>query len=450
LTVTAVTLLSIEVTPVNPTIALGTKQQFIAMGTYDDASTQNLTSYVTWSTPLLTTPVASISNAADGSNGLATSLTVGGPIEIKATVPHTLPVISGTAHLTVTAATLVSIAVTPVSATIALGTTQQFIATGTYTDATTQVLTTSVNWTTPSMTFPVASISNAEGSKGLATSLAVGGPIRIHVIDPTTLKFGNAQLTVIAAPTPEDILAPFAIASYGGMTNAGATKINGDVVLDPKDTCNDSAVGAANDFGSICNTGANKVTNNAGDKVITPTYPDTTTAHAVMAALLTKWNSISPANLPGATVLGCGTIGTAGGAGAGIGCSDNSTLPPGTYISATGSTIGVTGTLTLDGTAADVWVFQANSALTTAVDSKIILTGGAKASNVWWFVGSSATLNGGTIFQGSVLASASISMGTGATSCGRLLAGAEGSGAFTFLGNTVSKPGHTNAPGVCQ
>jgi hypothetical protein len=65
-------------------------------------------------------------------------------------------------------------------------------------------------------------------------------------------------------------------------------------------------------------------------------------------------------------------------------------------------------------------------------------------------VGSSATLNGGTIFQGSVLASASISMGTGATSCGRLLAGAEGSGAFTFLGNTVSKPGHTNAPGVCQ
>jgi hypothetical protein len=300
------------------------------------------------------------------------------------------------------------------------------------------------------MTTPVASISNAEGSKGLATSLAVGGPIRIHVIDPTTLKFGNAQLTVIAAPTPEDILAPFAIASYGGMTNAGATKINGDVVLDPKDTCNDSAVGAANDFGSICNTGANKVTNNAGDKVITPTYPDTTTAHAVMAALLTKWNSISPANLPGATVLGCGTIGTAGGAGAGIGCSDNSTLPPGTYISATGSTIGVTGTLTLDGTAADVWVFQANSALTTAVDSKIILTGGAKASNVWWFVGSSATLNGGTIFQGSVLASASISMGTGATSCGRLLAGAEGSGAFTFLGNTVSKPGHTNAPGVCQ
>jgi hypothetical protein len=85
-----------------------------------------------------------------------------------------------------------------------------------------------------------------------------------------------------------------------------------------------------------------------------------------------------------------------------------------------------------------------------AVSSRIILTGGAKASNVWWFVGSSATLNGSSIFQGNVLASASISMGTGATSCGRLLSGADGAGAFTFLGNTVSVPGHPNAPAGCE
>jgi hypothetical protein len=169
-----------------------------------------------------------------------------------------------------------------------------------------------------------------------------------------------------------------------------------------------------------------------------------------MAALLVKWNNISPAGKPGATVLGCGTIGNAGGAGAGIGCAGNSTLPPGTYISATNSTIGVTGDLTLSGSATDVWVFQAPSALTMAVSSRIILTGGAKASNVWWFVGSSATLNGSSIFQGNVLASASISMGTGATSCGRLLSGADGAGAFTFLGNTVSVPGHPNAPAGCE
>jgi energy-converting hydrogenase Eha subunit B len=65
-------------------------------------------------------------------------------------------------------------------------------------------------------------------------------------------------------------------------------------------------------------------------------------------------------------------------------------------------------------------------------------------------VGSSATLNAGTTFQGNILASASISMGTLTTSCGRLLAGATGAGAFTFLSNTVSVPGHPNAPPICQ
>lgn len=259
------------------------------------------------------------------------------------------------------------------------------------------------------------------------------------------------------------ILAPFGIASAGGMTNTGVTKINGDVVLDPNQNCQGTGVAAAvgntNDFGISCNAaaGANQVFNNPGDKVITQiwngTSADTTTADAVRAALLAKWNSISPASLPGATVLGCGTIGDGGDAGSLIGCNLNATLPPGVYISSTGSTIGVAGTLTLNGGPNDVWVFQAPSAaLTTATNSIIKLTGGAKASNVWWFVGSSATLNGGTVFQGNVLASASISLGTLTTSCGRLLAGAEGAGAFTFLSNTVSVPGNVNAPAVplCQ
>ncbi|MDO8282578.1 MAG: Ig-like domain-containing protein [Thermodesulfovibrionia bacterium] len=256
--------------------------------------------------------------------------------------------------------------------------------------------------------------------------------------------------TTCSPPVTLGILDPFAIASAGGITNTGATKINGDVVLDPLGTCNAVAVGTGNDFG-LC--GGTPPTHNAGELVITQTHPDTTTADAVMAALLAKWNSLTKANLPGATVLGCGVIGTAGGGGAGIGCAGNSTLPPGVYISATDSSIGVSGTLTLDalGDPDAVWVFQApSSTVTTAVSSTISLTGGAKASNVWWQVGSSATLNSGTTFQGNILASASISMGTGATSCGRLLSGASGAGAFTFLANTVSVPGHISAPGICD
>jgi hypothetical protein len=265
----------------------------------------------------------------------------------------------------------------------------------------------------------------------------------------------TAGATICVAPIDPGILSPFGIGSYGGITNTGATKINGNTVLDPDDQCNTVAVGSTNNFG-LC--GGAPPTNNSGDTVITQTYPDTTTADAVMVVLLAKWNGITMAGLPGGILLGCGTIGTGGGAGLGIGCAGNATLPPGIYISHTSSTIDITGDLTLDGQgdANAVFVFQVPSAALTATPGsilshpRILLINGAKASNVWWEVGSSATLGSYSEFQGNILASASISMGTGATSCGRLLAGAEGSGAFTFLANTVSVPGHPNAPTGCD
>ena len=442
LTVTNAVLNSIVVTPINPSIANGRTKQFIATGTYSDSTTQIITSLVTWSSSSL--PVATISNAA-GSNGLATAVAVG-LTTITAIDPATS--VTGNTTLTVTNAVLNSIAVTPANPSIAVGATQQFVATGTFSSGPTQDLTSSVTWS--STNGSVATISNAPGSNGLATAVAAGSTT-IMAIDPITSVTGTTTLTVTAVVVPYDLgtLSPFAIAAYGGLTNSGATKINGNVVLDPLATCNAVDVGAGDNFG-LC--GGTPPTNNAGDLVITQTHPDTTTADAVMVVLLAKWNGISPAGMPGATVLGCGTIGTGGGAGAGIGCASNATLPPGVYISASNSTINVTGDLTLDGGGNPnaLFVFQAPSALTTAVSSRIILTNGTKASNVFWFVGSSASLLTGTEFNGNILASASISMGTGATSCGRLLAGAEGSGSFTFLGNTVSVPGNPNAPAGCQ
>jgi hypothetical protein len=253
------------------------------------------------------------------------------------------------------------------------------------------------------------------------------------------------------APVNPGLLDPFAMASYAGITDTGATKVNGNVVIDTGLTCSGTggpmAVGSGNDFGDSCNAGANIITNNAGDLVITQVYPDTTTADAVMVELLAKWNSISPAGTAPAvpTDLTCPTIGTLGGAP----CVDF-TYPPGVYLAASGTSIGITGTLTLDaGDNPDaVWIFQAGSTLDLNVSSSILLTGGAKASNVWWYVGSSATLYTDSVFQGNILASASITMQNGATSCGRLLAGAEGGGAFTFDTNIVSVPGNPNAPAV--
>jgi hypothetical protein len=165
LTVTAATLVSIQVNPPNPSIAKGLTQQFAAIGTYTDGSTQDLTGAVTWASG--TGSVATISNVS-GSYGLATAAGAGST-NITASLNS---VTSPAAALTVTAATLVSIQVTPASASIASGLTQQFTAIGTYTDNSTQDLTSAVTWASSSST--VASISNASGSNGLATSAGVG------------------------------------------------------------------------------------------------------------------------------------------------------------------------------------------------------------------------------------------------------------------------------------
>src|SRR5216684_2634258 len=160
LTVGPPILVSIAVTPASPSIAKGLTQSLTATGTYTDSSTQNITTSVNWTSS--NTSIATI-----GLNtGVASGVAAGGPVTITAKDPSTS--ISNTAQLTVTAATLVSIAVTPASPTITKGATQQFTATGTYTDSSTADITNSVTWN--SSNGAVASIS----SGGLATGLTTG------------------------------------------------------------------------------------------------------------------------------------------------------------------------------------------------------------------------------------------------------------------------------------
>jgi serine protease AprX len=98
------------------------------------------------------------------------------------------------------------------------------------------------------------------------------------------------------------------------------------------------------------------------------------------------------------------------------------TLPPGVYTAA--ASMALTGPLplTLDGPAGSVFIFQAGSTLITGSNSSVILTGGVQASNVFWQVGSSATLGTGTHFTGNILALTSITVTTGASIDGRALA----------------------------
>ena len=160
----AVTLTSITVTPVNPSIFSDAIQQFTATGTYSDSSTQNITTSVTWNSS--NTAVATISNTS-GSKGLASAV-AGGTTTITASSDS----ISGSTDLTVTAVTLTSIEVTPANPGIALGATQQFTATGTYSNSSVKNITTSATWSSDNTA--VATISNISGSRGLATSLAAG------------------------------------------------------------------------------------------------------------------------------------------------------------------------------------------------------------------------------------------------------------------------------------
>jgi len=113
------------------------------------------------------------------------------------------------------------------------------------------------------------------------------------------------------------------------------------------------------------------------------------------------------------------------------------TLAPGVHNGS--SSLEVTGVLTLDagGDPTAVWIIQAGSTLTLASGSQIVLAGGAQAQNVFWQVGSSATLGTDAYFVGSLLALTSITLNTGADVDGRMLAL---NGAVTFDNNALTVP----------
>lgn len=113
------------------------------------------------------------------------------------------------------------------------------------------------------------------------------------------------------------------------------------------------------------------------------------------------------------------------------------TLTPGLYKST--STLAISsGDLTFDakGNANAVFIIQIASSLTTSPGRKVILSGGALASNIFWQVGSSATFGTTSVFKGTVMAMQSITLNTGATLDGHALARI---GGVTMAGNTIVK-----------
>jgi trimeric autotransporter adhesin len=156
------TLLSIAVTPSATTFPAGSTEALKATGTYDNAATKNLTRPATWASS--NTSVVTVSTT-----GVVTAVGVGTATVSASTSASAPGLVTGSATFTVTAATLTSIAVTPATKKIPTGASQQFVATGTFSDGSTHVLGgASLSWSSSATSFATVSAT------GLVTGVAVG------------------------------------------------------------------------------------------------------------------------------------------------------------------------------------------------------------------------------------------------------------------------------------
>jgi len=216
-----------------------------------------------------------------------------------------------------------------------------------------------------------------------------------------------APPTTVSAAVPPTVLGTaqsFLVLGGAAVTNTGATTLTGGSLgVSPGTAISGFPPGIVVPPGAI----------HAADAVAAQAQSDATTAYSTLAGQA-RTATLTGQDLGGKTLL------------------------PGVYFFATSAQL--TGALTLDakGDASAVFVFQIGSTLTTASNASVLLINGASPCNVYWQVGSSATLGTGTRFVGNLLALTSIAVNTGTTVAGRALAL---NGATTLDTNTFSSGG---------
>ncbi len=229
------------------------------------------------------------------------------------------------------------------------------------------------------------------------------------VMCATTLSVGIFAAPSASAATPPVSLgtaANFAVLAGSTVTNTGPTTVNGDLGLSPGTSVTGFPPGTV--VGTV----------HAADSAASQAQTDLTAAYTDLAARVPT--ATIPVELGGTTET------------------------PGVYASPAG-TFGITGTVTLDakGDPNAVFIFKAASTLITASASNVNLINGAQAANVYWEVGSSATLGTFSILRGNILALASVTVTTGVTVDGRVLAR---TAAVTLDSDTITRPAAASGP----
>ncbi|MBB4634730.1 ice-binding family protein [Longimicrobium terrae] len=382
------TLATVTVTPNPATLDPGETQQFTATGR--DINGNVIAFTPTWS--------VQSGGGTISASGLFTAGNVPGtfPNTVRAcsTAACGAGSVSGSATVTVTAlpVVLTTITVTPNPVTLDAGETQQFTATGR--DANNNVV------PTPGLVWSVQSGGGTiNPATGLFTAGNVAGTFPNTVRATSGTVSGTATVTVTAPPPPPFLgrAATHGILAGTMVSCASAPGIiNADVSVWPGV--------AITGFPPCTLTGQR----HAGDTYAQNAQTDLTIAYNALDAM--------PCTATITTNMG------------------GTTLAPGVYCAAT--SVGVTGTVTLSGPASAVFVIKAGTSLTTA--GSVVMAGGAQAKNVYWLVGSSATLGTGSAWQGNIIAFTSITLVDNVTILGRALAR---NGAVTLgTGSVITLP----------
>jgi hypothetical protein len=251
-----------------------------------------------------------------------------------------------------------------------------------------------------------ATVSNAV--KDLSGNALASGPASTPP-DPWSFTTGTATGAGGPATINLGSAGSFAVMATASITSTGPVVINGDVGLAPGTS---QGIPPAQVNGTI----------HVNDPVITKAQADLLAAYNDAVSRSTNALTL-PGNMGGLT------------------------FTPGLYVNSTSVLLSGAGpgnnvTLDAQGNPNAVFIFKMGSTLTTGTSSQVILAGGAKAGNVFWQVGTSATLGVTSIFQGNVLAATSITINTGTAVTGRMFAGAAGgAGSATVNASTVTVPG---------